>query len=169
MCQENKDIFIILFAVLLLASAAGALRGQEPPRPGKTQAVSRSSGLSLNSSAEHSQAWETLSGKFDKALETHEATLSEALRRLRTSELNGTRLSDLLNQSLTLNEDLKNYNQQIGDRMRERDTDLADAYDRINKLEKQLLKSLIAIIIMAVLIAGYIAFTVTRIFRTLPS
>jgi hypothetical protein len=78
-----------------------------------------------------------LSEKFDKALETHEATLNEALQRLQTSELNGSRLSDLLNQSLRQNEDLKNYNSQIGQRMQENDEWNAELQDENIKLEAE--------------------------------
>jgi hypothetical protein len=63
---------------------------------------------------------------------------------------------------------LKHYNGQIGERMQERDEDLAQAYDRIGALEKAALKHWIAHILMGVLIAGAIAFTVCRTLKILP-
>jgi chromosome segregation ATPase len=124
--------------------------------------------LSSTSSGAHYLTWETLSGKFDKALETHETTLNEALRNLQTSELNGLRLSDLLNRSLTQNEGLKTYNQQIAERMQERDEDLASAQDRIGKLEKRCLKAVIAIIALAGVILAYIVCKAIRFFKIIP-
>jgi chromosome segregation ATPase len=166
MCGPNKRFFIYLLLALLFVFSAGALRSQELSQPGKTQPLLPASERQSNSSGEHLETWNRLSEKFDKTLETHEATLSEALRNLQTSELNGSRLSDLLNQSLRQNEDLRNYNDQIGERMQERDTDLADAYDDINRMEKTNLKLIIALIIMGSVITGYCAIRAVIFFVT---
>jgi hypothetical protein len=63
--------------------------------------------------------------------------LSQALTELQTSKANLQSLTSLLEASLKANEDLRNYNQQIGQRMQERDEDLYRAYQDIEKLEKK--------------------------------
>ena len=90
-----------------------------------------------NNSGEHLQTWTLLSGKFERTLNEHEQTLNELSVRLRTSEVNGERLTGLSEELLRQNEDLKNYNQQIGERMQERDEDLAAAYTEIEVMKKQ--------------------------------
>jgi chromosome segregation ATPase len=119
-------------------------------------------------SGEHLTTWTRLSGKFDETLRTHETTLNELSERLRTSEANGKRLTGLFDELSRQNDDLRNYNSQIGERMRERDEDLAWAYDRIDKLEKRLRKAVITIILMAVLILGAIVLTVARALKIVP-
>ena len=121
-----------------------------------------------SSSNGHSKIWTQLSQRFDETLSQHEETLKTLYEKLRTSELNGTRLNDLLTQLSRQNNDLKDYNQQIGVRMQERDEDLAQAYDRINVLEKSVLKHWIVHILMGVIIAGAVAFTVCRLLKILP-
>ena len=121
-----------------------------------------------NSSGEHSMIWTQLSERFERTLDQHERTLSELSEKLRTSELNGQRLTDLSGELSRQNEDLRNYNQQIGERMRERDEDLAAAYDRIDALEKTNLKAVFLSAALAALILGAAAFKVLRLMKIIP-
>jgi hypothetical protein len=132
---------------------------------GKTLLWSQSSEQQSNSNNEHFQTWETLSERFGRTLETHEATLSEALRRVQTSETNGAVLNNLLNQSLMQNESLRVYNSQIGERMQERDEDLTVAYDDINKLEKENLKKIIVILIESFFLVVLLYFWVRKFIK----
>jgi phage terminase large subunit GpA-like protein len=168
MCKENRECFIFLLAAVLLCSAWGALHGQEVPQPGQTHLSSRSSERSSSSSAGHFQTWETLSVQFETALNQHEATLNEALGKLKTSEANRQKLSVLLTLSLKQNEDLRNFNSQIGERMQERDEDLSGAYDDIDRLMRQR-NTLLAIAITAgVIILALVVFMALRLLRVIP-
>jgi uncharacterized membrane protein YheB (UPF0754 family) len=135
---------------------------------GMTLLLSPASAQQSNSSEEHLTIWNRLSERFGETLNQHEATLNELYTRLQTSEANGQLLTGLCAELSRQNEDLKNYNGQIAERMQDRDEDLALAYDRIDKLEKRWLKALITIVVMASLIAGFIAVKVLRILRVIP-
>jgi hypothetical protein len=58
---------------------------------------------------------------------------------------------------------LRNYNRQIGERMYERDTDLADAYDKIDRLEKAALKLTVAAVSLAGALAVMIILAIRRL------
>ena len=168
MCKVNRECFIVLLAFVLLCSVWGALHGQEVPQPGRTPPSSRSSERSSSGSAGHFLTWETLSAQFETTLNQHDATLNEALEKLKTSEANGKKLSVLLTLSLKQNEDLRNFNNQIGERMQERDEDLAVAYDDIDCLTRQR-STLLAIVITAgVIILAIVVFMVLRLLRVIP-
>jgi adenine/guanine phosphoribosyltransferase-like PRPP-binding protein len=83
--------------------------------------------------------------------------LRQALRELETSKADSLKLTGLLEQSLTANERLKNYNEQIATRMQQRDEELAAAYDDIHRLEKQRLRFIIAVIVLGVAFATMVA------------
>jgi sensor c-di-GMP phosphodiesterase-like protein len=117
-----------------------------------------------NSSGEHLTIWTQLSAMFEQSLNQHEQTLNELSGRLRTSEANGQKLTSLSDELLRQNEDLRNYNQQIGERMQERDEDIASAYDRIDELEKRFLKAVIVIIALGAIIAVVAAVKIIRLF-----
>ena len=121
-----------------------------------------------NSSGEHSMIWTQLSERFERTLDQHEKTLSELSEKLRTSEANGQKLTDLSGELSRQNEDLRNYNQQIGERMQERDEDLAAACDKIDRLEKTVLKAVIVIIVMGALVIGAVAFKILRLMKIIP-
>jgi cell division protein FtsL len=89
--------------------------------------------------------------------------LNELYRRLQTSEANGQLLTNLCAELSRQNDDLKNYNSQIAERMQERDESLASAYGQIDKLEKRWLKAVIAITIMTAVILGFIVMSVKRL------
>jgi septal ring factor EnvC (AmiA/AmiB activator) len=116
---------------------------------GQTQPLSPNSGQSLTTSAAHLMTWDRLSAQFETALAAHEQTLAELSEKLKTSENSLTQSMLLLEKLSKQNEGLRNYNQQIGQRMYERDTDLVDAYDKINRLEKTALKLTVAAVCLA--------------------
>jgi chromosome segregation ATPase len=117
----------------------------------------QSSGPSSRSSSAPSATWEILSHQFGLALQEHEATLTALSQKLQTSEASGKLLSDSLTKLSQQNSDLRNYNEQMGQRMQERDADLADAYDAIDRKDKLILRLIIAVIAMGgVLAAGVV-------------
>jgi hypothetical protein len=128
---------IAVFPALLLVS-------------GRTPLWSQSSEPSSNSSAGHLTTWEALSSRFALALEQHEQTLRELGQKLLTSEASLQRLTPLYELSLQQNESLKIYNDQITERMQERDEDLAASYAAVNKKDKTILKLVIAVILLCV-------------------
>ncbi|MDR2518044.1 MAG: hypothetical protein LBD13_01335 [Spirochaetaceae bacterium] len=95
-------------------------------------------------------------------LEAHEQTLNEVLTKLKTSEAYSNELMISLERLSKQNEDLKNYNEQIGERMFERDLDLVDAYDKINRLEKTALKLTIAAVCLAGALAVMVILAIRR-------
>jgi chromosome segregation ATPase len=125
--------------------------------------LSPNSGQSSTSSAAHLTTWNELSGRFKETLETHEQTLTELSEKLKTSERSLTQSTLLLEKLSGQNGDLRNYNDRIATRMYERDTDLVDAYDRINRLEKAALK----LTITAVCLTGALAVMVILAIRRL--
>ena len=113
---------------------------------GATRAWPQSSGSSLNSSSDDLTTWELLSRRFSQDLEEQSTRLQQALTEMQTSKASSETLMFLLEQSLTANEDLKNYNGQITERLQTRDEDLAAAYGKTDRLEKTLLKVIIALV-----------------------
>jgi septal ring factor EnvC (AmiA/AmiB activator) len=96
--------------------------------------------------------------------------LNQASQELQTSKVQLTRSQNLLDNALQKSIDLENtnqriweFNQQIGERMQERDEDLANAYDKLNAKDKQILKMWITIIVLGVFVLGIIAFGVIKI------
>jgi uncharacterized membrane protein YjjP (DUF1212 family) len=96
-------------------------------------------------------------------LKRHEETLTELSEKLKTSE-NSLEQSTLLLEKLSRqNEDLKNYNNQIGERMQDRDEDLAQAYADIDQLQKSNHVRLLIIIALGVSAAACAAiFVIVR-------
>lgn len=123
------------------------------PASGRTLLWPQNNEPSSKNSGEHLTTWEALSGRFSMTLEQHELTLNELGQKLRTSEASLQRLTPLYEQSLRQNESLKTYNGQIAERMRERDEDLAFAYDKLARLERLNLKLIIAVITLGSVIA----------------
>ena len=132
--------------------------------PGATRAWSQSSDFSSSNSSSDLQTWEMLSSQFQQSLEGQSIRLQQALTELETSKVYSGRLTFLLDESLQANESLKNYNVQIGQRMQERDEDLIWSYGRIDQLEEQRLRLIIAVVIMGALIVllGFILFIIIR-------
>jgi hypothetical protein len=83
--------------------------------------------------------------------------LRQALTELETSKADSLTLTGLLEQSLTANERLKNYNEQIATRMQRRDEELAAAYDDIHRLEKQRLRFIVAVMVLGAALVAIFA------------
>jgi chromosome segregation ATPase len=111
---------------------------------GQTRPSSPTSGQSSSLSGKHLETWENLSREFEEILSLHEQTLTTLSDKLEISETSLLSLTSLYDQLLMQNDSLRNYNQQIGQRMQERDEDLAQAYEKIDWLEKVLLRVIIA-------------------------
>lgn len=129
----------LAFIGLLLT--AGAMRGWP-----------QSSEWLLNSSGSDLLTWEKLSLGFRSGLDEQSTRLRQALTELETSQADLRTLTSLLERSLRANERLRSYNEQIAERMRERDEDLAAAYGDIQRLRAQRLR-----LIMGVSASGLIA------------
>jgi septal ring factor EnvC (AmiA/AmiB activator) len=123
---------------------------------------SQTSGQLSSNSGQHLQTWETLSTQFDQTLQAHEETLRELSERLKTSESNGERLTNLLDESLTQNADLKTYNTQIAQRMQERDEDLAAAYAELQRIKEHHRIVVIVCIIALLAVGALIYFHIMR-------
>ena len=113
---------------------------------GATRALPQSNGSSSSSSDSDLTTWEMLSRRFSQGLDEQSTELQQALTETRTSKASSEKLTPLLEQSLKANGDLRRYNAQMTKRMQARDEDLAMAYGKIDRLEKLLLKVIIALV-----------------------
>jgi small-conductance mechanosensitive channel len=82
--------------------------------------------------------------------------LNQAYQEVQTSKQQLISLQNLLDNALQKSTDLENTsrriadsNQQIGERMQERDTDLANAYEKLDTQDKKILKMGIVIVVLA--------------------
>jgi hypothetical protein len=141
----TKKLRLLLVSVFLRGALPALLL-----MPGLTPLWSQNSGLSSRSSDEHLTAWELLSGRFTLDLEQHEQTLRELGQKLRTSEASLQRLMPLYELSLQQNERLKTFNDQIAERMQERDEDLAASYAVNDRKDKTIAKLVIAAILLGI-------------------
>jgi cell division protein ZapA (FtsZ GTPase activity inhibitor) len=130
---------------------------------GKTSAWSQDSGQKLNNSNETSPIFElnleTLNNLHSQAsnqLTELTQRLNQTFQEVQTSRQQLTSLRNLLDNALQKSMDLENTNQrisefsqQIGERLQKRDTDLANAYDKLDAQDKKILKMWIAIIALA--------------------
>jgi len=129
---------------------------------GATQAWSQSNGSSSSNSNSDLTRWNELSAMFSQSLDEQSTQLQQALTEMATSKGSLQKLTILLEQSSKANDDLKNYNAQIVARMQERDEELVAAYAVADRLEKQNLKLVIAVIVMGVVIAGLAVIIIRR-------
>jgi cell division protein ZapA (FtsZ GTPase activity inhibitor) len=97
-------------------------------------------------------------------------SLNQAFQEVQTSKQRLTSLQNLLDNALQKSTDLENtnqriseFNQQIGERMQERDTDLANAYDELDAQDKKILKMWIAIVVLGLVCLGFIAFGIIKL------
>jgi Skp family chaperone for outer membrane proteins len=150
-------LFVLsLFFALVFPSRPPSMYGQTPPS-------SESKPLSSQNSAEHLTTWNKLSEQFELTLKRHEETLTELSEKLKTSESSLEQSTLLLDTLSRQNEDLKNCNSQIGERMYQRDMDLLSAYNKISRLEKERFQMLYGFFIMgAGLIVGLVLFFIRR-------
>jgi septal ring factor EnvC (AmiA/AmiB activator) len=134
-----------------------------------------------NNSNETSSAFELNLGTLNKLhnqassqLTELTQSLNQASQELQTSRTQLTRLQSLLDNALQKSIDLENtnqriseFNQQIRERLQERDTDLANAYDEIDAQNKKNLKMWTAIVALGLGCLGFIAFGVVKLLAKL--
>jgi hypothetical protein len=142
----KKQLRLFLCSAFLLVALLCALL----TLPGRMPLWSQNSEQPLSGSDESLRTWETLSVQGRTIYETQKYNL-EILRTELSSLKNGydglTHLYALLSQS---NEDLNRYNTQIGERMQERDQDLAAAYDEIDNQGRTIPRLIIVIILLCI-------------------
>jgi predicted nuclease with TOPRIM domain len=112
--------------------------------------------------------WNRLSEKFDETLSQHELTLRVLLKNLEASESNGERLTRLSGELSRQNEDLRSYNGQIGERMQERDEELAGVYEDLEGYKRLFRKALIVIAVMGAYILIPLVIKVCRFLKVIP-
>jgi chromosome segregation ATPase len=143
---------------------------------GKTPLLSQSNEAKSSNSGETSQNFELnletlnkLHSQASNQLTGLTQNLNQASQELQASKTQLTRLQNLLDNALRKSSDLEatnqriaEFNQQIGERMQERDTDLANAYDELDAQDKKILKMWIAIVALG---AGSLVLIVFNIFK----
>jgi hypothetical protein len=173
MCEENKACFFILFVVLRLASAAGALRAEEPgPWHLISEEELRSIELYRKNSETEKQNWllqvnvlktkaansEARSTKLEQESSTLNSQLSEARKanRILNESFNQYEAEQLTLTSLK-NGEIADLKQIVADKTLEAATYKGKATLR-----------LIIIISLGVAIAAYITFKILRFLRVIP-
>ncbi|MCL2832091.1 MAG: hypothetical protein FWD78_02880 [Treponema sp.] len=111
---------------------------------GLTRAWSQSNDSKLNGSENILQTWSELYSQGQKIYEQQRDTLANLNKEITTLRIGYDELTNLSGQLSTSNENLRLYNNQIAERMQERDEDLAWAYNRIDALEISQLRWIIA-------------------------
>jgi septal ring factor EnvC (AmiA/AmiB activator) len=136
---------------------------------GRTPLWSQSSDLKLSDSDSISLTWSELYSQGQKIYEQQSSTLASLNREIQTLRTGYDELMSLSGQLSQSNESLKVFNEQIGQRMQERDQDLAWAYDDLDEKDLTIAKKntliwkLVAIVIaMGAVIIGAVAFTVFK-------
>jgi DNA-binding transcriptional regulator YbjK len=129
---------------------------------GQTQPSSQNNALKSNGSNETLTKWESISGKFQSELTALQQDLQTALNDANQSKVSLRKSISLYETSLQRIQNLENFNQQIGQRMQKRDEDLAQAYDKIDRLEKVQLRLIIAGIVLAFLLVLSLVLRVVR-------
>lgn len=159
--------FPVLLVMLLMAGRTPLLSQDNGPKSNNSSGISQSFDLSL----------EMLNRLHDQAsnqLTELTQDLNQASQELQISKTQLTRLQILLDNALrkssgleATNQRIMEFNQQIGERMQERDEDLAKAYDEMDGNEKQILKMWSAIVILGLGCLGFIAFGVIKVLMKL--
>jgi cell division protein ZapA (FtsZ GTPase activity inhibitor) len=144
---------------------------------GKMPAWSQASDPKLNNSNETSPDFElsleTLNSLHNQAssqLTELTQRLNQAFQEVQTSKQQLTSLRSLLDNALEKSADLENanqriseFNQQIRERMQERDTDLANAHDALDAQARKILKMWIIIATLGSVCLGFITFGVIKL------
>ncbi|MDR0524380.1 MAG: hypothetical protein LBG90_00730 [Spirochaetaceae bacterium] len=128
----------------------------------QTQPSSPNNAPKSNDSNETLTKWESISKKFQVELTALRQDLQTALNDANQSRLSLQKSIALYVSSLQRTQNLENYNQQIAERMQERDEDLAQAYAEVDNLVKEKLRLVIACIVLAFLL---VLFCVLRAVR----
>jgi hypothetical protein len=159
MCGSGFGRFQRFFFYILAAlPALLSVYGMTPLWPQNSGPLSRSS-------SGHLTAWESLSGRFNMVLEQHEMTLKTLGQELETSEASLRQLTPLYDLSLQQNGRLKMYNDQIAERMRERDEDLAASYAANDRKGRTILKLVIAAVLLSIPYLVKLALWIAKMLR----
>jgi chromosome segregation ATPase len=129
---------------------------------GQTQPSLLNNAPKSNGSNETLTKWESISGKFQSELTALQQDLQTALNEANQSKVSLQKSIALYETSLQRIQNLENFNQQIAERMQERDEDLAQAYAEVDNLVKEKLRLIIACIVLAFLL---VLFCVLRYVR----
>jgi hypothetical protein len=149
--------------------SAALLAGLLLSAVGRTPLWSQSNDLKLSGSDSISMTWSELYSQGQKIYEQQSSTLVSLNREIQTLRTGYGELMSLSGQLSQSNESLKVFNEQIGQRMQERDQDLAWAYEDLNEKDLTIAKKntliwkLVAVVIaMGVAIIGAVAFAVFK-------
>ncbi|MDR2820456.1 MAG: hypothetical protein LBB60_08020 [Desulfovibrio sp.] len=137
---------------------------------GRTPLWSQSNDLKLSDSDSISMTWSELYSQGQKIYEQQSSTLVSLNREIQTLRTGYGELMSLSGQLSRSNERLKAFNEQIGQRMQERDQDLAWAYKNLAKKDLTIAKKntliwklVAAVITMGAVIIGAVAFAVFKL------
>jgi small-conductance mechanosensitive channel len=163
LCFASAWLPALLIAVLLTVGRIPLWSQDSEPKSSNSNGTSPGSELSLETlNRLHNQASSQLTGLTQD--------LKQASQELQTSRNQLTRLQNLLDNALrkssgleATNQRITEFNLQIGERMQERDEDLANAYDELDSKDKQILKMWIAIVALGLGCLGFIAFGVIKL------
>lgn len=154
---------VLLIIALLMLGMMPAWSQDSEPKSNNSSDTSQTFELSLKTLDKlHNQA----SNQLIELMQN----LNQASQELQTSKSQLMPLQNLLDSALQRSSDLEDtnqrileFNQQIGERMQERDEDLASAYDEIDTKDKQILKMWIAIVVLGLGCLGFIAFGIIKL------
>lgn len=135
-----------------------------PPMLGQTQASSQSSAQSSNSSSGTSQTWNELFGEGQSILQKQKEDLGALKTELQALKDGSKELMNLCSKLSKNNDALALYNSQIGQRMQERDEDLAKAYNDLHSLEKGKLRLIIVVCVLGGIVAVGAALRIGKLF-----
>ena len=122
-------LFLLCFCLLGVQAQTELLFSQTTHSSGSNE-------KSLNSSNARLMIWNDLSQAFYTTLETQEELLKTLSQQLLTSEQSLEQSTILLDRLSKLNTDLMRYNEQIAQRMQQRDEELYFAYLELGEQDK---------------------------------
>jgi peptidoglycan hydrolase CwlO-like protein len=150
--------------------SAALLAGLLLSAVGRTPLWSQSSDLKLSDSGSISTTWSELYSQGQKIYEQQNSTLASLNKEILTLRTGYGELMSLSGRLSQSNENLRVFNEQIGQRMQERDQDLAWAYEDIDeknltiaKKDTLIWKLVAAIIAMGAVIIGAVVFAVFKL------
>ena len=130
----------------------------------------QSSGSNLNGSQHTLQNWNALYSEGLRIYERQENALTALNQRISSLERGSNEWMNLSEKLSESNRNLKEYNEQIAERMQERDEDLAWAYAELDakditiaEKETVIWKLIAVIVIMGVFILGILTFAIIKI------
>ena len=133
---------------------------------------SQSNASNLSDSQDTLQTWNELYNQGQRIYEQQNNTLANLNREISTLRTGFAALTNLSGQLSQSNEDLKIFNEQIGQRMQEHDEDLAWAYEELDAKDliiagknTVIWKLIVAVIGMGVIILGAVVFATIKFFK----